>query len=87
MMSKKVNVAIVGLGFGTEFIPIYQNHPQANMYAICQRPEARLNSRRSVRCREAIHELRGSSLKDPEVDAVHINSPIPPTRLAKHQPL
>ena len=25
-----VNVAIVGLGFGAEFIPIYKNHPQAN---------------------------------------------------------
>ena len=23
----KVNVAIIGLGFGAEFIPIYQRHP------------------------------------------------------------
>lgn len=33
-MTKKINVAIVGLGFGAEFIPIYQNHPNTNMYAI-----------------------------------------------------
>src|SRR6478672_11909647 len=39
---KKVNVAIIGLGFGAEFIPIYQHHPNANMYAICQRNEQRL---------------------------------------------
>ena len=40
---KKIRVAIVGLGFGAEFIPIYQNHPNANMYAICQRNDQRLN--------------------------------------------
>ena len=40
---EKINVAIVGLGFGAEFIPIYQNHPNTNMYAICQRDRARLN--------------------------------------------
>ena len=39
---KKMNIAIVGLGFGAEFIPIYQKHPLANMYAICQRDEAKL---------------------------------------------
>ena len=27
-MSKKINIAIVGLGFGAEFIPIYQRHPK-----------------------------------------------------------
>ena len=40
---KKINIAIVGLGFGAEFIPIYQNHPHANLYAICQRDKAKLN--------------------------------------------
>jgi len=30
---KKVRVAIVGLGFGSEFIPIYQHHPDAEMVA------------------------------------------------------
>ncbi len=42
-MTKKLNIAIVGLGFGAEFIPIYQRHPNANMYAICQRNEEKLN--------------------------------------------
>jgi predicted dehydrogenase len=35
--ARGLNIAIVGLGFGAEFIPIYQLHPNANMYAICQR--------------------------------------------------
>ena len=43
MSKKPINVAIVGLGFGAEFIPIYQQHPDANMYAICQRNEESLN--------------------------------------------
>jgi len=37
MSKKPINIAIIGLGFGAEFIPIYQKHPLANMYAICQR--------------------------------------------------
>jgi len=28
MSRKKINVAIVGLGFGAEFIPLWQKHPQ-----------------------------------------------------------
>ena len=43
MADKKVRVAIIGLGFGAEFIPIYQNHPQAEMYAICQRTQEKLD--------------------------------------------
>ncbi len=34
---KPIRVAIIGLGFGAEFIPIYQNYPGAEMYAICRR--------------------------------------------------
>jgi len=37
MAKDRFNVAIIGLGFGAEFIPIYQKHPNANMYAICRR--------------------------------------------------
>ena len=43
-MAKKVRVAIVGLGFGAEFIPIYQAHPDAEMYAICRRNKAELDA-------------------------------------------
>ena len=43
MTKKQYNVAIVGLSFGAEFIPIYQRHPLSNMAAICQRSEDHLN--------------------------------------------
>ena len=29
----KINVAVVGLEFGSEFVPIYSAHPAANMFA------------------------------------------------------
>lgn len=36
--TRPINIAIAGLGFGAEFIPIYQRHPGANMAAICATP-------------------------------------------------
>ena len=43
MPDKKIRVAIVGLGFGAEFIPIYQNHPYAEMTAICRRSKTEMD--------------------------------------------
>ncbi len=73
----KVRVAIIGLGFGAEFIPIYQAHPNAEMAAVCRRNKGELEScankygipKRFTRFEDV--------LADPEIDAVHINSPIP----------
>jgi len=77
MSDKKPNVAIIGLGFGAEFIPIYQNHPNANMYAICRRNETELNKVGDVFGVEKRYSSYSDVLKDPQVDFVHINSPIP----------
>ncbi len=76
MFSKKVNVAIAGLGFGSEFIPIYQNHPNANMYAICQRSESKLKSVGDAFKIEKRYSDFYEMLEDQNVDAVHINTPI-----------
>jgi predicted dehydrogenase len=75
-MEKKINVAIIGLGFGAEFIPIYQRHPNANMFAICQRDENKLNSIGDAFGIERRYTDYDELLKDPEIDAVHINTPI-----------
>ena len=77
MADKKVNVAIVGLGFGAEFIPIYQRHPNANMYAICQRSEEKLNQIGDAAKIEKRYTSYEDVLADPDVDFVHINTPIP----------
>ncbi|MDI9546819.1 MAG: Gfo/Idh/MocA family oxidoreductase [Chloroflexota bacterium] len=75
--NRQVNVAIIGLGFGAEFIPIYQAHPHANMYAICQRTREKLDSVGDAFGVEARYTDFEQVLADPNVDFVHINSPIP----------
>ena len=77
MSSKKVNIAIVGLGFGAEFIPIYQKHPNANLVAISQRNPDKLNELADVFNIEKRYTSYDDLLQDPEIDAVHINTPIP----------
>src|SRR6266567_9645744 len=77
MSARKTNVAIVGLGFGAEFIPIYQRHPNANMYAICQRTKKKLDAIGDAFGVEKRFTDYKELLKDPNIDAVHINSPIP----------
>ena len=77
--SKKVRVGLVGLGFGSEFIPIYQRHPDAEVGGICQRDPKVLKL-----CGDRFgipEKMRFTSyeemLKKAEVDAIHINTPIP----------
>src|SRR5437667_9817050 len=77
MSKRKINVAIVGLGFGAEFIPIYQRHPCANMYAICQRTRKKLDAIGDAFGVENRHDDFKELLKDRNLDAVHITSPIP----------
>jgi predicted dehydrogenase len=76
MSEKKIRVAIVGLGFGAEFIPIYQQHPNAEMYAICRRNQKELDETGDRFGIEKRYTSYAELLKDPNVDAVHINSPI-----------
>ena len=75
-MAGKIRVGIVRLGFGAEFIPIYQRHPDAEMYAICRRNRAELDAcgdKFGIAKRYTSYE---AMLADPDLDAVHINSPI-----------
>ena len=74
--NRPLNAAIVGLGFGAEFIPIYQRHPAVNLAAVCRRNEQELHNigeafgiaKRFTRFEDV--------LADPDLDFVHINSPI-----------
>src|SRR5688572_16736976 len=77
MSENTFNVAIVGLGFGAEFIPIYQRHPNANMYAICQRSPDKLNQIGDAFGVDVRYSNFDELLADPAIDFVHINSPIP----------
>lgn len=73
---KPIRVAIVGLGFGAEFIPIYQNYPGAEIGAVCRRSKKDLDA-----CGDQWNIAKrytdfAQVIADPEIDAVHINSPI-----------
>jgi predicted dehydrogenase len=76
MAPGKLNIAIVGLGFGKEFIPIYQHHPNTCMYAICQRTREKLDAVGDEFGVTTRYQNFEDVIQDPKVDVVHINSPI-----------
>lgn len=77
MADRRFRVAMVGLGFGAEFIPIYQRHPLAEVHAICQRTEEKLRHVGDTFGIQRRYTKYEDVLRDPDVDFVHINSPIP----------
>lgn len=73
----QVRVALAGLGFGAEFIPIYQAHPDAELVAVCRRDEAQLHATADRYDIPGRHTSFAEMVADPQIDAVHINTPIP----------
>lgn len=78
----KVRVAVIGLGFGGEFVPIYQKHPNAECIAVCRRDEKLLNEFADEFGIKKRYTNYSELLNDPEIDAVHIN-----TALGDHAPM
>lgn len=72
-----LRVAVAGLGFGAEFLPIYRRHPDAECVAICQRTKARLDEVGDAHGIERRYTDFAEMLRDSDIDAVHINTPIP----------
>lgn len=75
---KKVNVGIVGLGFGKEFIQIYQQYSKVGKVAICSRNRKKLdeigdkfNIDKDMRFTDYTKLLECE-----EIDAIHIVTPI-----------
>ncbi len=79
---KKVRVGVVGLGFGAEFVPLYQKHPDAECYAICQRDEAKMKKVGDMFKVERRYTRYEDMLKDKDIDAIHVVTPI-----AAHAPM
>ena len=76
-MTTGLRIAVVGLGFGAEFVPIYLDHPDVATVTICDKDETRLSAvgerfniaRRMTDVAEVI--------ASPDIDAVHLISGIP----------
>ncbi|MDL2238135.1 Gfo/Idh/MocA family oxidoreductase [Christensenellaceae bacterium OttesenSCG-928-K19] len=72
---KQYNVAVVGLSFGAEFIPIYQKYPSTNLVAVCQRTKESMDKIADAWNIPKRYTDYQELLKDPEIDIVHINTP------------
>jgi len=79
---KNINVSLVGLGFGAEFIPIYKALPGVDCTAVCRRDEKAVNQVADEFGIEKRYTDFEQILADPDIDAVHINTPI-----ADHAPM
>ena len=74
---KKINIAVVGLGFGGAFVDIYKHHPNVGSIRIYD-----INKERALKVSNnfGIYEIYDSFeeiLNDTSLDAVHLVTPIP----------
>ena len=74
---KKIDVALVGLGFGSCFVPIWLDHPDVGEVTVCDTDEKRLREMKERYPRIRITTDFGEILKDETIDAVHLVTPIP----------
>lgn len=72
-----INIALVGVGFGAEFAPIYKAHPDVASVAISDTNPEKLNAAAGRFGIDKTHPTLEAILDDPSVDAVHLVTPIP----------
>ena len=76
-MPGKINVALVGLSFGLEFVPIYAEHPDVGKVYICDLNPTLLKlaqDRYSIPPEQCTTDLQ-QILDNPAIDAVHLVTP------------
>ena len=76
-MERKLNIALVGLGFGSCFLPIYLDHPDVNAIGIYDPDEAVLNEMAERYQVQKVYHTFEEILADASLDAVHLITPIP----------
>ncbi len=75
MAQQKICIAVVGLHFGAEFVPIYQRHPEVGEVVLCD-----LDTRRLQEVGDRFGVVRRFTdfetlLGTPDIDAVHLLTP------------
>jgi predicted dehydrogenase len=78
-MPNKLHVAVVGLGFGAEFVPIYLDHPDVASVTICDQNEQRVQAvgeRFNIPAQRRFADV-AEVIAAPDIDAVHLVSGIP----------
>jgi len=73
----KVNIVVVGLGFGESFVEIYKQHPLVNTVGICDINEELVTNLAQKHNIDRIYTSLDAVLDDQAVDAVHLITPLP----------
>lgn len=73
-----IGVAVVGLGFGAEFAPIYRDHPSVDYVVICDENDDLVGRTKAVAKPDGVAARFEDVLADPRVDAVHLEVPPEP---------
>ena len=71
-----ITVAVVGLGFGQDFVPIYLSHPDVDNVVLVEPDQTRREEVARQFDLEPGHAQLESALEDPRVDAVHVLAPV-----------
>jgi predicted dehydrogenase len=72
-----MHVAVVGLGFGRAFVPLYRDHPVVNRLTLCDPAKDAIEAARIDAPEARTARDLGEVLSDPSVDCVHLLSPLP----------
>ncbi len=75
---KKINVAVIGMNFGKEFVKLYQKHPNVGKVAICQRnPETLKKTGAELGIEPDMQFTEFDALCESDaIDAIHVITPI-----------
>jgi predicted dehydrogenase len=75
-LSAGLTIAVVGLGFGQDFVPIYLSHPDVTRVVLVEPDAERLNEiAERFGVSDSYPDIEGA-LADPTIDAVHILTPV-----------
>ena len=77
IIMKKLNIVLVGLGFGGAFVPIYKDHPGVGSIGIFDTDSSVMEEFARAHGIERLYHSFEEILEDEEVDAVHLVTPIP----------
>lgn len=73
----RLRIVVVGLGFGGSFPVIYRDHPDVEWVGICDPNTELMHRYGKENGIGRMYDSLDDVLRDPEVDAVHLVSPIP----------
>jgi predicted dehydrogenase len=77
MNGGSINIIVVGLGFGSHFVPIYQRHPDVGRVALCDLDADKLKAAGETFGIEDLFLSFEEAIKDDRFNAVHLLSPVP----------